>query len=154
MNAHPPRSHRAHYHPCTVATKVVVQPTAHALLLTRVLLLATSIWGLCSFSGLRPLSCVIPTAFDCNFVDRFQYFGVLFAICIAWLHFACLQWGICGLYWLAVFAHRARVIVCLDATWVGVHPPRIIISWCKFAFWGSGCVCVFHLWLYFWGTFS
>ena len=38
--------------------------------------------------------------------------------------------------------------------WGGGWRSRIIITWCKIAFWGSGCVCVFHLQLHFWVRFS
>ena len=62
--------------------------TTYAISFSGVLPLTTVVQGLPAFSGLRPLSCVIPTAFDCDFVGRFQYFGVRVVICVAWLHFA------------------------------------------------------------------
>ena len=86
----------------------VLRPTTYASLFTRTLPLVISTSRLATISGLRPLSCVIPTACDCIFIDRFPYFGVPLAALTAWLHFAGLQWGICFPHWSGVVSHHAR----------------------------------------------
>ena len=132
----------------------VLRPATYVSLFTRVLPLTTAASGLGTISGLRPLSCVIPTAFKCDFVNRFQFFGVQVATHSAWLHFACLRWGICRFHWSSVIRHHARASGCQnDVTGGGRH--RVSSSRGADLYFGAVVVfCVFHLQLHFWGMFS
>ena len=111
-----------------------------ASLCTRLLLLATVQRPCTTASGLRPLSYVIPTAFGCDFVMRFRHFGDCLVLCVAMSHFSHLHYRIWGLHWPNVVSPHARAPGWQCDVMVVAHSMSIIITWCKFAFWGGGCV--------------
>ena len=93
--------------------------TTFASLSTRVLPLVTGIRNLITVSGLRPLSCVIPTAFYCDFVDRFQCLGVRVLSWGACSHLSCLPLGICRFPLATWAAAQARGWWCYSPIRVG-----------------------------------
>ena len=111
-----------------------------ASLYTRPLLLATVQRACTTASGLRPQSYVIPTAFGCDCVMRFRHFDDCVATCPVGLHFSHLHYRIWGLGGSNVVRPHARALGWQYDVTLVAHSTSIIITWCKFAFWGGGCV--------------
>ena len=100
-------------------------------------LLWSQAYDVCHASFLRLFGAISLTAF------RISGFGLSVALrgCISRVH----GWVFLFCHWSCVIDHHARATGGFDATLGGGWQSRIIITWCAIAFWGSSCVCVFHL---------